>query len=326
MCVISFYRPRVMPNTNCLHNGAMFNPDGHGYAIIAGDRIITGKGMDADAVIDAFVKIRHRHPDSYALFHSRITTHGGTDEDNCHPFLVGGDPRTVLAHNGILPSAARPRKGDSRSDTRILAEDWIPQGRFGHLSQRRARRRLTRFIGSESYPNKLVILTVDPAYGQNAYLINERYGEWSDGVWWSNDSYLPLVGLSLPSMWWKDDTITRGRRDEAALAEAGYYDLERWQLWDMYRRGELTYDEYYWCAYGEEPPSLSRVNDTPMALERPTSGDCHLCGAKHSVNLTMGICRQCMSCVDCEDLLVDCQCFTPDMQATVKKMVESAEG
>ncbi|MFE7803032.1 hypothetical protein [Nocardia sp. NPDC057440] len=66
--------------------------------------------------------------------------------ENCHPFVVGGDPRTVLAHNGIL---AHPSSGDPRSDRRIAAEDLLPRRPFGSLDSWAGHERLERWLGTD---------------------------------------------------------------------------------------------------------------------------------------------------------------------------------
>jgi hypothetical protein len=187
MCLLTFLPAGVMPDVAALLNGAYLNDDGHGFAIVAGDHLITRRGMDAEAMLDAFDALRHQHPHGPAMFHSRLSTHGERGIDNCHPFPIGGDERTVLAHNGILPAVARPAKGDPRSDTRITAEEFLPL--FGPLRTRRARLAFQRWMTPR---NKVVILTVDRRFKQRAYILNERSGIWDGGIWYSNDGYLPL--------------------------------------------------------------------------------------------------------------------------------------
>lgn len=188
MCLLTYLPPGVMPDLDALYNGAYLNDDGHGFAVIADRQIIAQRGLDAADMIALFDAVRREHPHGPALFHSRFATHGDRSVGNCHPFAVGGDERTVLAHNGILPDAVQPAKGDPRSDTRITAEEFLP--RFGSLRHRRARLRLQRWMTRD---NKMVILTVDRRYKAPAYILNEPAGIWDGGIWYSNDGYQPLT-------------------------------------------------------------------------------------------------------------------------------------
>lgn len=187
MCLLSYYPAGIMPDAEALHNGAIFNDDGHGYAIVvpSAQRIIIDRGMVAKEMIDSFVDMRRRYPDGPALFHSRLATDGLINLLNTHPFEVGGDSRTVLAHNGIMP--LRPSKGDLRSDTRIVAESFIPRA-YGTLRRRRARLAFERWIQRW---NKVVILTVDPRFRDHAFILNENEGIWDQDteIWYSNDMY-----------------------------------------------------------------------------------------------------------------------------------------
>ncbi|MFE3060514.1 class II glutamine amidotransferase [Nocardia sp. NPDC059239] len=170
-----------------LRNGARVNKDGHGFAVVTETGLLVGRGMDAEEVLDEFAVARGRYPDRPALFHSRYATHGAVSIDNCHPFRLGRDRRTVLAHNGVLPRRVRPAPYDPRSDTRIAAGTYLPHMPFGPLDSTQGRRGLESWLGA----SKLVILTVDPSFAQNAYVFNELAGIWDDGIWYSNPGYRP---------------------------------------------------------------------------------------------------------------------------------------
>jgi glutamine amidotransferase len=176
-----------MPDTTALLAGASLNRDGHGFAIVAGDRLIVQRGLDGEQMVEAFEMLRGQYRDGPALFHSRFATHGERTVDNCHPFPVGGDHRTVIAHNGVLPTTVRPNNKDPRSDTRITAEDFLPL--FGPLRLGRVRRRFERWMTPD---NLMVILTVDRRFRRHAYILNEPSGIWDGGIWYSNDGYLPV--------------------------------------------------------------------------------------------------------------------------------------
>lgn len=194
MCLLTFFPDGIVPSKKAiegLHNGAIFNSDGFGYAIVAGEHVIVRRGLNAESVINSFVAQRERFPKGPALFHSRIGTAGVISKRNCHPFYVGGDQRTVLAHNGILPKIAQPRKGDLRSDTRYLAESLLPWRLFGKpLTCKTDAKLFERWLTPY---NKVVVLTTNPKFPQSSYIFNERMGHWNYGAWWSNESYYPYV-------------------------------------------------------------------------------------------------------------------------------------
>ena len=282
MCLLSVYSPGATVNIEHLRNGADCNPHGYGYALIGNGAIESGHGMDSEAVIEAFDRARTIHPAGWALFHSRYTTDGLTTVDNCHPFIVGGDPRTVLAHNGILPDEARPGKGDPRSDTRILAEDLIPGGKFGRLNAR-GRRRLAKWLLRDDYPNKVAILTVDPRFSAPCFILNEDLGTWVNGVWHSNSGYLPTRRNTYRSSYWWDDAST-----EPTDASESY---------SRYRSGQITYSEHL---------------DNVLGAARRMMTDCDICDAVGTVNRVYGYCRNCKCCADCYVSLDDCDCWSPD--------------
>jgi len=187
--MLSYFPDGVMPVRSHIANGADLNPDGHGYAIVtSGRQLIIRKSMDADELIEDFMHQRRDNLDGPALFHSRIATSGLVDITECHPFKVGSDSRTVVAHNGILFT---PPAGSTRSDTHIFAEDMLP--RMGSLDHNRGFRAVERFAGRG---NKLVILTVNPLRRRNAYLVNAEAGCWVAGAWHSNYDY--------EGSWWTD--------------------------------------------------------------------------------------------------------------------------
>lgn len=186
MCMLCVIPPNVIPSRSKLENSALNNPHGFGFAIMipSENRILVEHTMNADESINRFIELRGKYPESYAMWHARYATHGSTSLDNCHPFAVGGDTRTYLGHNGILP-VIEP-KGDKRSDTRIFAEDLLPHiGGVKSLDNPQVYNLVEEF----THGSKVCILTLDPQAKQSIYLIHESKGNIDDsGVWWSNDT------------------------------------------------------------------------------------------------------------------------------------------
>lgn len=213
MCMLTFLPEEVMPDEDALANGAAINSDGHGFAIVTGQRLLVERDMTAEKLIERFTVARHAYPEGPALFHSRMATAGDITVANCHPYRVGADTGTVLAHNGILPSYMQPAKRDKRSDTRIAAEDFLPSEPFGPLGTARARTRMERWLTDH---NKIVILTVNPRYRRHAYVLNEHAGIWDNGVWYSNDDYRrsPLLDGQRVGAWDDETCLVCGTPPE----------------------------------------------------------------------------------------------------------------
>lgn len=193
MCLLTYFPPSVQPDTDALFNGTVTNDDGHGFAIVNGDRIIVRRSLDSVKLIDKFKELRAALPDGPALFHSRFGTAGSISKKNCHPYWIGGEQHSVVGHNGVLSSLFQPRGDDRRSDTKVMAEDFLPFNPFGSLTNPAAQDQLGEFIGGY---NKLVFLSVHPTFSdQQAIIINEDRGIWDDGVWYSNSDYRGWRGM-----------------------------------------------------------------------------------------------------------------------------------
>lgn len=182
MCLLMACMPGSAPSREHLENACINNSDGFGYAVHFGDRIVTGRGMNSTKTIDNFYRdLELAGPNGFGMFHARLTTHGKTNTENCHPFRVGGDKDIILGHNGILPIIA---DGD-RSDTRVFAEDVLPAMGVGVLDSRTGFRALEEWAAG----SKLVILSNSPKLRDQMYIVNESAGHWADNIWWSNSSY-----------------------------------------------------------------------------------------------------------------------------------------
>ena len=185
MCMLCVIPPNVIPSREKLENSALNNPHGFGFAIVIPNekRIHAERTMNADTSINRFIEMRAKYPEGYAMWHARFATHGSTSVENCHPFRVGGDRKTYLAHNGVLP--VLEDKTD-RSDTRIFAEDIIPaMGGVSALDNQQLWNMLEDFTNG----SKICVLTVDPVAEHQMYLLHAEKGAYDEsGVWWSNDS------------------------------------------------------------------------------------------------------------------------------------------
>lgn len=186
MCLLVFMSENTTASAKSLENAAYHNDDGFGWAIRTPDKLLIGKGMDFAKVHEEFLAARSSY-NGDALFHLRITTQGGTNLDNCHPFYVGKDKLSVVAHNGMLP-VDDDKSG--RSDTRIFAETLLPKrGGIAFLNGKQTLSHLEKWAAG----SKLVFLTANPASKWRYVIANAELGHWGTGeetgVWYSNSSY-----------------------------------------------------------------------------------------------------------------------------------------
>lgn len=185
MCLLTLSLPNAAPNYDELYVASINNPDGFGFAVHTGDDLLVVRSMDPDWIIDKYQQARTDYHDRPSIFHLRLATHGAVDLTNCHPFYTDASKNTVLAHNGVLPIDVP--KGETRSDTRLFAEDIFPHVGMARLNSRKSRRKLRKRIGSY---NKIALLTTDPESNADWRIINESAGHWKRGTWYSNDSYM----------------------------------------------------------------------------------------------------------------------------------------
>ena len=183
MCILVTCDPGTIPTREELVMGVCSNPHGFGYAIVIDGELVVNRSMEADGLIDEFLALREENMNATAIFHARYASQGSVDIDNCHPFYLGDDKQTVLAHNGNLPNEEQP-KGDNRSDTRWFAEDKMPElGGVTSLDDPKFYEQFKKWSGS----NRIAFLTVNPEAKKELYLIGEELGSVdADGVWWSN--------------------------------------------------------------------------------------------------------------------------------------------
>lgn len=276
MCLLTFIPPHIQPNLQRLENGTFYNDDGHGFAIVIEGRIVVRRAMNADRIIDEFGDVRAQHPEGPAIFHSRMGTHGVEDKSNVHPFWIGRGRNTVIAHNGVFP--VRPMKKDPRSDTRVVVEDLIPKRHEWALNTHKGRVRFSKWMGRN---NKVAILTTNPRFKGNSFIINVDSGIWDDGIWYSNDGY---SGWNL----WDGCTFWDADKKEGKW-------LDGW-LPDQ----PPVYSDCWSCM---QPGSVSRV-----------TGYCTRCYRCQECAQLMHDC-QCWpttvgqnQCIDCGNIALACEC------------------
>jgi hypothetical protein len=201
MCVLLLGLGSARPSAEELANGVSNNPDGFAASVLFHDgsklRLETRRSMHAregETMLGDMLDLYGDRVQAWA-WHARIATSGRVDISGCHGFPIGGDPRTVLYHNGVLPLDPAP----GLSDTATMARDMLPSmGGAAALSNAH----VFGMVSDWATGSKLAVLSADPDLDP-VVLINEDAGDWVDDIWFSNTSC-----WSAPRRWssgWADD-------------------------------------------------------------------------------------------------------------------------
>ena len=271
MCLLMVSMGQV-PDYNHISNANINNPDGFGFAVHTGDRIITSRGMNPQKTVDKFYDTLDKAgKDFVAIYHSRITTHGDSIVENAHPFKVDGRSDLILAHNGMLP--IHPKAGDRRSDTRIFAEDIMVNMGIEMLDDKHSFARLEDWAAG----SKIAILSNAPELRDSVYIVNEHLGAWEGDIWWSNSSY----------------------KNAYTFYGTGYYGSKSTAgLWST--DSLLEADRNALIGTGDDP------------FGRNGTEVCYNCfNGIDEESYSTGVCNLCDSCLDCFEHSMQCMCYTP---------------
>lgn len=198
MCLASFIPAGLTMPDAYVREAVAQNPHGAGIAYARDGEVHIVKGIFRVATL-------LRHLESLAAYpravHMRWATHGSVSKGNCHPFRVARD--CAVIHNGIITGYGSKKRSDTAHFTEnMLKPSYLDRSLFDVASVKA----LEWYVGAG---NKLVILHAEGA----PTILNESSGHWRDGIWYSNESYLP----------WEEQYYGMGNYaswDDVALADA----------------------------------------------------------------------------------------------------------
>ena len=193
MCIIAIKNKGLqLPNEEILYTMFKNNPDGGGFAYSHNGQVVIKKGF---MTFSEFYKALQTIPNivnKNVVIHTRITTHGTTSKENCHPFPISDNISDLkntslfsdyaIFHNGIIKSIEADKKHDL-SDTMtyirdILYHKYTTDKNF--MNNDRTIKEIKEEIGS-----KMVILDNKGGYRVIGDFIEEN------GYLYSNYSYIP---------------------------------------------------------------------------------------------------------------------------------------
>lgn len=181
MCLLTYTEAGEWPDMEKLEDASAINGDGFGWSIVHDGRLRRGASMSIDEALTTY-SVALRESNGPSMFHLRWATHGVKDLTNVHPFKADRG-RTMIGHNGIIDNV---KTFGTESDTAAFVRRYWPSWANRDFDKPETFRHLERWIGSG---NKLVILTTDPRYKSDHYIVNEKAGHWDNGTWYSNTSY-----------------------------------------------------------------------------------------------------------------------------------------
>lgn len=197
MCIIAAKPANVnMPSRDTIETMWKNNDDGAGFMWVEKGKVYIEKGfMKYKDFIRALEELESR-VDMFKtpiVMHFRITTHGGTNPENCHPFPITDSVGVIkklrmvtdigMAHNGIL--TIKPRDGISDTMEYILSQVSVMKkmNRKFLLDKR-----MITLIENATRGSRLCFLDSTGKITTTGNFIEE------DGVLYSNSNYKPYYG------------------------------------------------------------------------------------------------------------------------------------
>lgn len=206
MCVIVHKERGIeVPNSEVLKKCFTRNPDGSGI-------LLHRKGTKTCEIHKGFMKFDDFEKalkdlnvtkDDDLVMHFRITTSGGTNPENCHPFPISREVSDLKAvrmnaarafvHNGVLGT------GDEKikiSDTQVFVKDVMSRDEISnHLENEEVQKIIEELAGTG---NKFFVADAEKD-------IFQRFGNWTEdkdcGCWFSNSYWKNSYSYSTGKSW-----------------------------------------------------------------------------------------------------------------------------
>ena len=178
MCIAIYKPEKTWLNEDTLQACWDNNPHGAGFMYAEKRKLCIQKGF---MTYEAFKEAYEPHKGKTAVLHFRIRTHGDTNEQNTHPFVIHKNLGVV--HNGII-SKINCETDKTMSDTHHFTQQILAplsEGNPSFWHEPAYQTLLADYIGH----SKLIMMD---NFG-DVEIINENLGVWNSECWFSNTGY-----------------------------------------------------------------------------------------------------------------------------------------
>jgi predicted glutamine amidotransferase len=179
MCIAILNLSEKVSKSN-FKNSLQANRDGFGLAWVNSQGIQVWKSMslDVNKLYKKYESVYDSQRLGDILLHFRISTGGGVNIENTHPFHINKD--LIFCHNGMIKGFGNSKENDTRQFGREILAD-IPENMLYYNPA------IQELIEHRIGYSKLIFLN---SSGETK-IYGEDLGIWEeDGNWYSNDSYL----------------------------------------------------------------------------------------------------------------------------------------
>jgi hypothetical protein len=178
MCIAILNLSEKVSKSN-FKNSLQSNPDGFGLAWVDSKGIQVWKSMslDVNKLYRKYESVYESNHIGGIILHFRISTGGGVNLENTHPFHINKD--LIFCHNGMIKGYGTKRENDTRHFGREILSRISEKDLFNNSA-------IQTLIEERIGHSKLIFLN---SSGESK-IYGEELGLWEqDGNWYSNDSY-----------------------------------------------------------------------------------------------------------------------------------------
>lgn len=193
MCIAILNLSEKVSKSN-FKNSLQSNPDGFGLAWVDSKGIQVWKSMsfDVNKLYRKYESVYDSNHIGAIILHFRISTGGGVNLENTHPFHINKD--LIFCHNGMIKGYGTKRENDTRHFGREILSRISEKDLFNNSA-------IQNLIEERIGHSKLIFLNSSG----DSKIYSEELGIWEmDGNWYSNNSYRSY------DYWYGDEDENKG--------------------------------------------------------------------------------------------------------------------